>query len=295
MVYNIPMKLKQDVVCNNCNQKHDVYALRCPKCHNLNDQRPNYNFTRNMDWLSLLRQLLLCVGGYLLIQILSVILSLILTTYFTSLFINSGYALEDALILVTEELSLPKYLMLINGLTYLVTLIYVIVIALPYLKDLIKDYTKLKNIFGGVVGFLCLLGASVLYTTIISTFYDFSSNDNQNSIVAITKDFPFLSFLVFAIIGPIVEEFIYRVGLFNSVYRLNKRWLAYLITGVIFGFIHFNFTSSDMINELVNLPNYIISGLILSYIYENYSFAGSSIAHILNNVVSLISVFMIQN
>lgn len=295
MVYNIPMKLKQDVVCNNCNQKHDVYALRCHKCHNLNDQRPNYNFTRNMDWLSLLRQLLLCVGGYLLIQILSVILSLILTTYFTSLFINSGYALEDALILVTDELSLPKYLMLINGLTYLVTLIYVIVIALPYLKDLLKDYTKLKNIFGGVVGFLCLLGASVLYTTIISTFYDFSSNDNQNSIVAITKDFPFLSFLVFAIIGPIVEEFIYRVGLFNSVYRLNKRWLAYLITGVIFGFIHFNFTSSDIVNELVNLPNYIISGLILSYVYENYSFAGSSIAHILNNVVSLISVFMLQN
>ena len=50
-----------------------------------------------------------------------------------------------------------------------------------------------------------------------------------------------------------------------------------------------------MVNELVNLPNYIISGLILSYVYENYSFAGSSIAHILNNVVSLISVFMLQN
>ena len=47
-----------------------------------------------------------------------------------------------------------------------------------------------------------------------------------------------LGVILFGIIGPIVEEFGYRVGLFNFLNRTNKI-IAYCACGLIFGLIHF--------------------------------------------------------
>ena len=83
-------------------------------------------------------------------------------------------------------------------------------------------------------------------------------NDNENAIDSITNAYPLLSLLVFGIMGPVVEEFTYRVGLFSFIRRFNRP-AAYIITIAIFALIHFNFQSTNIVNELINLPSYIVA------------------------------------
>ena len=67
-------------------------------------------------------------------------------------------------------------------------------------------------------------------------------------------------------------------------------FLAYIVTSLVFGLIHFNFfaTGDALINELLNLPSYVISGFLLTLAYDKFGFACSSVAHIVNNLFSIV-------
>jgi membrane protease YdiL (CAAX protease family) len=92
-----------------------------------------------------------------------------------------------------------------------------------------------------------------------------------------------------------VEELTYRVGLFNAISSRN-RIAAYVVSALVFGFLHFNIPlnadgaidQAKLIEEFINIPSYIVSGLVFGYIYEKEGFAGSSVAHITNNLISYI-------
>ena len=112
-------------------------------------------------------------------------------------------------------------------------------------------------------------------------------NNNESSIDSITTIFPLLSLLVFGLIGPICEELTYRVGFFGFFRKINPI-LGYIFTAILFGFIHFDFQSNDLINELINIPSYIIAGLMLCYIYDYKGIGTSIIAHSLNNVIGIL-------
>ena len=82
----------------------------------------------------------------------------------------------------------------------------------------------------------------------------------------------------------------------TKVSRKN-RWFAYLVASVIFGLIHFDFeaTGSELINELWNIPSYIISGVILCRAYEKHNCISTSIiAHAINNGVAILSVILLK-
>lgn len=164
------------------------------------------------------------------------------------------------------------------------------------LKPIAKEYTKAKPyIYGVFYGFIIII-ASVTYGLFSSLIApDTTSNINQTSIEEIILNYPVSSFFWIVFIGPLVEEIIYRLGLFEGL-RQKSRIAAYIVSGIIFGFIHFNipFTTAgevdtlQLINEFINVPSYIISGLLFAYTYEKIGFAGSSVAHITNNLISFI-------
>ena len=94
--------------------------------------------------------------------------------------------------------------------------------------------------------------------------------------------------------GPIVEEFTYRYGLFGYVKKHNKT-LAYVATILIFALIHFEFTTDvdQLVNELLNLPSYLIGAIVLSIAYDKSdNLVVPIIAHIFNNLISFTSTFM---
>lgn len=162
-------------------------------------------------------------------------------------------------------------------------------------KDVTKIFYKFKErrtwIYGIAYGFFLII-ASALYNMLSNLIFgNVGSNNNENSIDAIVASFPVLSLIVFSCIGPICEEFGYRLGLFSFLRRYN-RILAYIVSAIIFGFIHFDFSSfndsAQLSVELINIPSYVISGLILCYVYDKEGLETSILAHITNNLVAIL-------
>lgn len=158
------------------------------------------------------------------------------------------------------------------------------------LVPVLKDFKKFRTYLYGIGFGLLAIFTSVAYNGIIGfIFPNLGSNDNQNAVEAVVKIHPLLSLIWIPFLGPIVEEFTYRFGLFNALNKIN-RIFAYVVVSLIFGLIHFNFFAPNIAVELLNLPPYIISGLIFSYIYDRENLATSIVAHVTNNLVSYLAM-----
>ena len=86
-----------------------------------------------------------------------------------------------------------------------------------------------------------------------------------------------------AIIGPIVEELVFREGIQGSLERSGKPfWLAAVVSALCFGLIHLN---------PAQIPFAFVMGLILSVIYHKTGNAVvTSIIHILNNSMAVLQM-----
>ncbi len=167
---------------------------------------------------------------------------------------------------------------------------------LALFKDNIKILLDFKNSKLNLLwGFLMGVGiiiVSTLYNLLVSLAGK-GSNDNQDNIVSVVNLYPVAAVIVLGILGPICEEFAYRLGFFSILKKLNK-YLAYVVVAVFFGFIHFNTSSKDIVNELINLPNYIIAGFALCFTYDKFGLPASITAHVLNNMLGVIQIFLLK-
>ncbi|MBR3675120.1 MAG: CPBP family intramembrane metalloprotease, partial [Bacilli bacterium] len=116
-------------------------------------------------------------------------------------------------------------------------------------------------------------------------------NENQDAINNIAKINVPLSILFLGFLGPICEELTYRVGLFNFTRRVN-RIMGYVISAAIFGLIHIHDYGS--LNEWLSYPSYLFAGLAFAFAYEKWGFGASTLAHVTNNVLSLLIVAIVQ-
>lgn len=226
-------------------------------------------------------------------------------------FFGLGYLAMNGLVIILREFSFfssptntPEGFLsatLLNILVYLLTFSALagILFYVKSFSTLFKGFTKLRPYIKGLFyGFIVII-ASVSYSSLVTIILGPSdSNINQLSIEAMIKEMPVLNFFWIVILGPVVEELLYRVGIFDAFKKVNKlpRVFAYVISGLIFGFIHFNLPLTDsgavdqakLIVELINIPSYIISGLLFAYIYDKEGFTTSAVAHITNNLLSFI-------
>lgn len=217
----------------------------------------------------------------------------LLSFFFSFVFVSLGPLFIDP----TEmELFLQSgtFLSSLNLLTYISLFVFAILITWVALPPLISEFGKLNRWgkglgYGFVVLFIGIM-LGILYDALHITLDD---NLNQSTINSLVVERPFLSFITFVFLGPIVEEFTYRLGLFTYLAR-RSRLLAYVLTLSLFGLIHFNFTNTDLINELLNLPFYLSAGLFFCYVYEKEGFAVVTLAHITNNLISILSILMIN-
>lgn len=280
------MKAKKK--CQNCKLLIDDDMNQCPYCGFVQDsvkevkqeQRVEENketpkrgkffdFPNRSIILPTRKYVTLFLSVFLLIRFVGVLFTLI-TAYLPNwYFIYSG-----------------NYLSAIEFALYLILFAICILIIGDDIRQILNSFTNKNVVLRGIAfGF-----AALIITSAVSSFFGLfgsgNANANEEAIDNIAVNYPILSLLVFGIIGPITEEFGYRVGLFSLIRKYN-RVLAYILTPLIFGLIHFTITGGDIINELLNLPAYIVAGLLFSYIYEYKGFAASSIAHITNNVIAL--------
>lgn len=185
------------------------------------------------------------------------------------------------------------FLTYINFSTYFLIFSTILIIIKNQWLSLFKTFFDSNHIIKGFsYGFLVLF-----VNILIGLIYDLlklqpTDNNNQALITNLVLETPVLSFITFVFLGPIVEEFTYRLGLFSLIHQRNK-YLSYIVTVLLFGFIHFDFTAPDLLNELLNMPFYLTAGFMFCFIFVKENFAVVTYAHITNNLISILSILLV--
>ena len=181
----------------------------------------------------------------------------------------------------------------IDLLAYAILFLLLLVILGTDIPKLFYHFKGLKPYIAGVLGFILVIFVNFAYESIINLFYQIEDNMNQNEIVKVISAYPVASLIILGFVGPLCEELGYRTGLFGAINKWSKV-IAYIVAPIIFGIAHFNipdpFTVNSLINEFINLPMYIFSGLVFCYLYDHYGFASSYTAHALNNISAVLSI-----
>ncbi len=172
-----------------------------------------------------------------------------------------------------------------------VALISVVIIDFPKFKHEFKNW---KPYVAGIVCTVAIVAFEMLYTNIVNLFYEYGVNDNETAVRSIVEVYPIASIFILGIVGPICEELTYRVGLFGLVKKANVA-LAFVVTTLVFAFIHFNFLSKNIWDELVNLPCYLFSGVAFTFVYYKFGFVGSMTAHVANNLYAVLLQIILKS
>ncbi|MEY3431527.1 MAG: hypothetical protein RIS53_425 [Bacillota bacterium] len=238
------------------------------------------------DLITNKQSLILFFLGWLGLWVFALVFAVIIPV-FVSFFLNAS----DAVLFMES----PFYFQLINFLTYLTIFIIGMIMLFAFIQR--SFFTALKSskwLLGFPFMFMILLSSYALIT-----FYDYlgiviEDNQNQTAIVALVQDSPIISIVTFGFLGPIVEEWTYRLGIFKYLNNKNKL-LAYLLTLTIFGFIHFDFTAANLTNELLNLPIYLLAGAWFCFLYDQFGLQVALSTHVMNNLFSVLAIIIESN
>lgn len=113
-------------------------------------------------------------------------------------------------------------------------------------------------IFWAIIGvFLAMFAQSVAANIEMYIFDIKPGSENTKSIIELLKLSPIL-IIVVSVIGPILEEIIFRKIIFGTLYQKYNFWIAAIISSVIFALVHM---------EPEHVLLYSAVGLTFAYLY----------------------------
>lgn len=261
--------LFKNKTCEKCGYSYDVTFEKCPSCKCEDSNFESYNIPKTICWLSIWQEIAIlfigfAYGGFFAFELL-----------FSGLF---------------SKIELVQRSFIASCLSYVMCLAIILVICIPRFKHLLSHFKTPLNFGLGAAFAVILFGGSLLISSIMLIFGG-STSDNQSAVITYLTKYPVISILIMGFVGPIVEEFTYRVGLYSIIRRLNK-YVAIIATAVIFAFIHFNFFSEDIANEFLNLPSYLLAGAVLCLAYEKGGLSCSITCHCIYNTTTLLLILL---
>lgn len=129
-----------------------------------------------------------------------------------------------------------------------------------------------------------MLICNIVISLIVKTILDLLSIKSLDVSAIISNNLTVWMVLYAVIIGPIIEELLYRGYLLQPLSKFNKK-SALIFSSIIFAISHGNLEQSLSVMGIA---------LILGYIGQNISFKQALILHILNNLSSVIVTFLIK-
>lgn len=183
-------------------------------------------------------------------------------------------------ILLTYELDPARHneiLMIWQVLGFLIAL-FVSIILLNKTDNLMDDRSDSSPVMTFVwiiIGFfMALFGqliANIIYTAIIG---ELEQSQNTVEIMKIARAYPIFIIIV-AIIGPILEEIIFRKIIFGEIFKRSNFWVAGVISGLIFAVVH---------NDFTHLHIYFVMAFMFAFIYvKSNRIIVPIMAHVLMN------------
>ena len=109
-------------------------------------------------------------------------------------------------------------------------------------------------------------------------------SENTEAIMNITKVAPIM-IVATVFLGPVLEELVFRRVIFGSIIQNYNFWIASIISAIVFGAIHMDFT---------HILLYTICGMIFAFLYHKTKrLLTSIVAHILLNAfVTVAQIYM---
>ena len=208
---------------------------------------------------------------------------LIFTILYTVLFVFDG-------------VKLLAFLMPSAIANYLVYVVLVLYGSFLFKDRLIKQWneirkTKRRFFFGVLTGWLFLFLMNVVFEFVSEMLKQFfglvGQGLNQSNIQSTFQEQPILIAVFACVIGPLVEELIFRQTLLGYLRKSLPTWLSIFIAGLAFALTHMH--SLDL-SEWVGAVGYLGAGLALSitYVKEKENIYYPLLIHMLSNSLSLI-------
>ena len=206
------------------------------------------------------------------------------------------FAILYTVLFVFDGVKLLAFLMPSAIANYLVYVVLALYGSFLFKDRLIKQWneirkTKRKFFFGVLTGWLFLFLMTVVFefvSEMLKQFFELVGQGlNQSNIQSTFQEQPLLMAVFACVIGPLVEELIFRQTLLRYLRKSLPTWLSIFIVGFAFALIHMH--SLDL-SEWVGAVDYLGAGLAFSIIYvkEKENIYYPLLVHMLSNSLSLI-------
>ena len=213
---------------------------------------------------------------------------LIFAILYTVLFVFDG----DKLLASVMPSAIANYL---KYLVYVVLALYGSFLCKDRLIQQWKEIrkTKRKFFFGVLKGLLFLILMTVIFEFVSEMLRQFLGLDgqslNQSNLQSIFQEQPLLIAVFACIIGPLMEELLFRQILLRYLRKSLPTWLSIFIVGLAFALIHMHSLS---LSEWVGAVGYLGGGLAFSIIYvkEKENIYYPLVVHMIMNSLSYISL-----
>ncbi|TWI53963.1 CPBP family intramembrane glutamic endopeptidase [Halalkalibacter nanhaiisediminis] len=167
-------------------------------------------------------------------------------------------------------------------------LLIIILLLIPDIRErhhIRNRSTRGEAIRWTIIGVFMVFGAQ--YAAALIEMYVLGiepGSENTQTIIEFAKAFPAF-IIVVSVIGPILEEIVFRLIIFGALYKRFNFWIAGFISSLIFAAIHFDFT---------HLLVYTAMGFVFAFLYvKTKRILVPIIAHIaLNLFVSIVNVLL---
>ena len=206
------------------------------------------------------------------------------------------FAILYTVLFVFDGVKLLTSLMPSSIANYLVYVVLALYGSFLFKDRLIQQWkeirkTKRKFFFGVLTGWLFLILMTVFFGFISGMLRQFVGLDgqglNQSNIQSTFQEQPLLIAVFACVIGPLVEELIFRQTLLRYLRKSLPTWLSIFIAGLAFALTHMH--SLDL-SEWVGAVGYLGGGLAFSIIYvkEKENIYYPLFVHMLGNSLSFI-------
>ena len=182
----------------------------------------------------------------------------------------------------------------------IINILYVLVMNPDIARDAAKFGKSRKSLLLIPLGAIAIIGIqAILWDNIIMAQIKaglgiVTDNANTENVISMIRENPVMMGFMACFYGPILEELLYRYTAFGLI-RDRSRALAYIVSAILFGFQHIAVAAiygGDLI-QLINIPEYIIAGLIFAFLYDKTENICVPVgAHILANSFGLLSMVM---
>lgn len=229
------------------------------------------------------------IGQFLLVIIFGIVFN---TIKFNDIKLaNDGLKNEELTIVFNEYMKTEEYQIALQNYISNNALIITIITFIVFGFILYKVYRNYRNEYNRKICFkdICMF---IILGVVMNLSYNLIIG-NLNSIFEFTNNYfkiniGFLTYIICTgLLGPILEELLFRGIVFNKLKRFNKQMKSILLTSFIFALFH--------ANPIQMLYAFCLS-FILIYVYEKYkNIKAPIIVHIASNIMNFFTCILVNN